>query len=129
MRVFPSLQLTQLLGVDGQDDSSDFAKTIINITTDAADLLVKLDPSQQGTADQAKADASDVNSNIDDFKDILDKVETARYGRSIKTTTALHSSFLESKGGDLNVRVYICYAGSRCSWSPSSSSSVSASRH
>jgi len=39
---------------------------------------VRLDSSQQSTADTAKSDAADVSSNVNDFKDYLEKVETAR---------------------------------------------------
>lgn len=61
------------------DDAGDYATTIVNITNNAADLLVRLDSSQQSTADTAKSDAADVSSNVNDFKDYLEKVETARF--------------------------------------------------
>jgi hypothetical protein len=67
-------------GIDNlQDDAGNYATKIVNLTNDAADLLVKLDSSQNATAQTAKSDASDVQSNISDFTDILKKVETARF--------------------------------------------------
>lgn len=61
-----------------QDDAQNFADYIVNITTQAADLLVEADPSQASNADTYKSEANDLDSTVSDYIDVLKKVETAR---------------------------------------------------
>jgi hypothetical protein len=53
--------------------------TVINITTDAGAFLVELDPSYSDQVASALGMAHDVQSNLDDILNILDKAELARY--------------------------------------------------
>jgi hypothetical protein len=62
-----------------QNAASNFTMTVINITTDAGALLVELDPSYSDQVASALGMAHDVQSNLDDILNILDKAELARY--------------------------------------------------
>ncbi|ELR23640.1 uncharacterized protein ACA1_072730 [Acanthamoeba castellanii str. Neff] len=67
-------------GINNTSDSaSNFSATVINVTTDAAALLMEIEPEYAQQANDAIAMANDVQDNLDTVLDILDKVELARF--------------------------------------------------
>jgi hypothetical protein len=65
-----------------QNSASNFSATVINVTTDAAALLMEIEPDYAQQANDAVAMAKDVQDNIDTVLNILDKVEIARYANN-----------------------------------------------
>jgi len=68
-----------------QDSASNFSATVINVTTDAAALLIEIEPDYAQQANDAVAMANDVQDNIDTVLNILDKVEIAQYANTQDT--------------------------------------------